>query len=159
MISSSFGTNESTEEMIQKYAQTVYRLAYAQTCQQSDADDVFQEVFLRYLRKRPVFVNKEHEKAWFLRVTINCAKSLHTTFFRKQTVALDESMPAQEQEDCELAEALAKLPPKYRGVIHLFYYEGYSTDEIANILHQKGGTVRIQLTRARRMLKEQMKEK
>ena len=113
---------------------------------------------MRYLRKRPVFVNKEHEKAWFLRLPSTVRKAFTQLSFRKQTVALDESMPAQEQEDCELAEALAKLPPKYRGVIHLFYYEGYSTDEIANILHQKGGTVRIQLTRARRMLKEQMKE-
>ena len=78
-------TAEEVEEAIDRYADTVYRLAYAQTISRADADDVFQEVFLRYVKSRPQFNDEEHRKAWLLRVTVNCAKDIAGSGWRRHT--------------------------------------------------------------------------
>lgn len=139
------------------YGDMVYRLALAQTHSSHDADDVFQEVFLRYLRAAPVFREEEHRKAWLLRVTVNCCKKLHRSFWRRHTVALSEAIPAQTQEEGELLSLLEGLPVKYRAVLHLYYYEGYDTAEIGAILGRRPGTVRSQLARGRALLREAWK--
>ena len=133
-----------TESAVERYGTMVYRLAYAQLHSRQDADDVFQEVFLRYHRAAPPFESEEHRKAWLLRVTANRANSLAASPWRKRSVPLDA--------------ALAQLPPKYRAVIHLYYYEGYDTEETARILGRKPSTVRAQLTRARQALARLLKE-
>lgn len=136
----------------------VYRLALAQTHSGHDADDVFQEVFLRYLRSAPAFQEEEHRKAWLLRVTVNCCKKLHRSFWRRNTVALSESIPALGQEEGELLDLLEGLPEKYRAVLHLYYYyEGYATGEIADILGRSPNTVRSQLARGRALLHDARK--
>ena len=151
-------TENDPEQIIKTYSDMVYRLAFARTGTKEDADEVYQEVFLRLLKKRPVFESQEHCKAWLLRVTINCSNTLLASLWKKRTVVLEEDLPFQEKESLELYEELSRLPQKYRDVIHLFYYEELSVADIAKILHRKESTVRTQLTRARTMLKEILEE-
>jgi len=146
----------SAEETVKRYSDLVYRLAVSQMRNKSDADDVYQEVFLRYFRSSPEFDSEEHRKAWFLRVTLNCCKKQWASPWRKRMVPLEERkdffFPTPEESG--LREQLLRLPAKYRAVLHLFYYEDMSIEETARILNRKPSTVRTQLTRARRLLKE-----
>lgn len=151
------GEETGLRQVMERYGDMVYRLALAQTHSSHDADDVFQEVFLRYLRSAPVFREEEHRKAWLLRVTVNCCKKLHGSFWRRHTVALSETLPAQNPEEGELLGLLEGLPQKYRAVLHLYYYEGYATEEIAAILGRSPGTVRSQLSRGRALLRDAWK--
>ena len=151
------GEDAGLRQVIEAYGDMVYRLALAQTHSSHDADDVFQEVFLRYLRSAPVFQEEEHRKAWLLRVTVNCCKKLHGSFWRRHTVALSEAIPARDQEEQELLSLLEGLPQKYRAVLHLYYYEGYDTGEIAVILGRSPNTVRSQLARGRALLRDAWK--
>ena len=111
-MAQSFRTDEEAEAVIEEYSLTVYRLALAQLQSKSDADDVFQEVFLRYIRKTPSFLSKEHEKAWFLRVTLNCCRNVWNSPFRKHTAELSEELAAGEREESGLDEALCRLQKK-----------------------------------------------
>ena len=145
---------EEARAAVERYGPMVYRLALAQTHSAHDADDVFQEVFLRYVRGAPDFTEEEHRKAWLLRVTANCCKKLHGSFWNRRTVALSEAIPARSQGEGELLDA---LPEKYRAVLHLYYCEGYATDEIAAILGRRAATVRSQLARGRALLRDAWK--
>ena len=109
------GEETGLRQVMERYGDMVYRLALAQTHSSHDADDVFQEVFLRYLRAAPVFREEEHRKAWLLRVTVNCCKKLHGSFWRRHTVALSEALPAQNPEEGELLGLLEGLPPQIPG--------------------------------------------
>lgn len=140
-----------------QYGDTVYRLAFAYTRNRADADDVFQEVFLRYYRRAPAFQSEEHRKAWLLRVTINRAKSCLSKMPHEPQETADAA-PFSAPESLELHEALLRLAPKYRTVIHLFYYEGYTAEEIGALLHRKPSTVRTQLTRARSRLADLLRD-
>ena len=151
------GEETGLRQVMERYGDMVYRLALAQTHSSHDADDVFQEVFLRYLRAAHAFREEEHRKAWLLRVTVNCCKKLHGSFWRRHTVALSEALPAQNSDEGELLGLLEGLPPKYRAVLHLYYYECYATEEIAAILGRSPGTVRSQLSRGRALLRDAWK--
>lgn len=140
-----------------QYGDTVYRLAFAYTRNRADADDVFQEVFLRYFRRAPAFETEEHRKAWLLRVTINRAKSCLSKMLHEPQETADAA-PFSAPESLDLHEALLRLAPKYRTVIHLFYYEGYTAEEIGALLHRKPSTVRTQLTRARSRLADLLRD-
>ncbi len=140
------------EDVFERYGNTVYRLAFAYARSKADADDIFQEVFLRYYRRAPAFETEEHRKAWLLRVTINRAKSCLSRRVLHGPPQAEGAVPFSAPASMELHEALSKLAPKYRTVIHLFYYEGYTAEEIGALLRQKPATVRTQLTRARRRL-------
>ena len=156
------------EEVIRRNSETVYRLAYSLVRTRSDADDIYQEVFLRYVRKNPVFDSAEHEKAWFMRVTINCCKNLWKSPWMQRRSALEKDALEREasyegicetkEEDLLLIETIKQLPEKYRVVIHLFYYEELSVEEIGKITKSKASTIRTRLTRARRLLKRLLKE-
>lgn len=147
-----------TADAVSRYGPMVYRLAYAILRSRHDADDVFQETFLRYHRAAPAFASEEHEKAWLFKVAANCAKSLRTTPWRQRTVPLEDVYAYTDPAESAVDGALAQLPAKYRAVVHLYYYEGYRTKEIAHILGRSPSTVRAQLTRARQKLKELLKE-
>ena len=151
-------TAADSEEIICRYADMVYRLAWAYVRNPSDADDIFQEVFLRYIRRAPAFENEEHRKAWLLRVTINRAKTHLSKKLLRKAEEQDSAVPFAAPEMLELHEALKSLPPKYRTVIHLFYYEGYTAEEIGALLQKKPSTIRTQLTRARQQLAGLLKD-
>lgn len=150
-------TDKTPEQLIRAHGSTVYRLAYAQTRSRHDADDVFQEVFLRVAQHRPIFDSEEHAKAWLLRVTLNCLKSHWRAAWRRHDVPLDERIPFPAPEERALDDALRQLAPKYRAAVHLFYYEGYSAEEIARMTGEKPSTIRTRLTRARAQLRDLLK--
>lgn len=142
------------EEVVARQGPRVYRLAFAQLRSKADAEDVFQEVFLRYVEKLPEFESPEHEKAWFLRVTLNCCRSLWRSAWHKRSVPLDENLPFETRDQWGLHQELLRLPKKYRAVLHLFYWEDMSTAEIAKVTGSTPAAVRKQLERARGMMEE-----
>lgn len=149
--------DEGVEALYGRYADMVYRLAFLRTRSGTDADDVLQEVFLRALRANPVWRDREHQKAWFIRVTINCTKSLLTSAFRRHTAPLDDNLLTEMEERTEVYGKVLQLPVKYRTIVHLYYYEGYHVEEIARMLSANPSTVKSWLFRARDMLREELK--
>lgn len=142
----------SAAEAFKKHSDMVYRLAVARVKNKYDADDVLQEVFLRFIKAKDKVENEEHLKALLIRITINCSKSLMTSSWFKRTEPLSESFSVSD-EYSDTLDSVMRLPQKYRTVIHLHYYMGYSVDEIASILKTKPSTVKSQLHRARQKLK------
>ena len=144
-------------EVLQKYSNTVYRLAFSRTKSVCDAEDIMQNVFMKFIKANINFESDEHIKAWLIRVTINLSKNLLTSAWFKRTTALEDDIVITLKEESEVYKYVLDLPTKYRTVIHLFYYEDMTTANIAEILNIKESTVRSQLHRARNMLKEKMK--
>lgn len=147
-----FCSASELEEVMGRYQTMVFRLAYSYTRSRSDAQDLCQEVFLRYFCSRPLFASEEHRRAWLLRVTVNRCKTHLTSWWVCRTVPLDDRIPIPEPEPLALDEALRQLAEKDRLVIHLFYYEECSTREIARMMRTTEGAVRTRLTRARQRL-------
>ena len=146
------------EEKVLKYSDMVYRIAYSMTNKQSDAEDIYQEVFIKLFEKDIKFVDEEHEKAWIIRVTINQCKMLRRKSIFKKEVSLDDNIDYETtNEEYHVLEYVKKLPIKYNTVVYLYYYEGYQINEIAGILDTTEGTVKSQLSRARNLLKEMLK--
>lgn len=150
------------DDAVRRYADMVYRLAVLNTRNRYEAEDVFQEVFLKLFRHKEGICNEEHLKAWLIRVTVNQCKSLAVTVWNKRRVSMGsvaeqgEEMQADEGES-EVYEAVKKLPPKYREVIHLFYYEELQIREIAAVLERNEATIKTQLARGRQMLEKMLK--
>lgn len=157
MVSMRRCTPAELEQVMDTYGVMVYRLAYSQLRNGTDAEDISQEFFLRYYQKRPQFQSEEHRKAWLLRVTINRAKSYVTSAWFRHTVPLESCVVFPEPEEQHLDEALRRLSAKDRTLLHLFYYEELSVREIGALLQRKESTVRTQLTRARQRLAKIMK--
>lgn len=150
-------TSAELEEVMELYGPMVFRLAYSHTRSRPDAEDICQEVFLRYFRSRPVFDSEAHRRAWLLRVTVNRCRSHLTSAWVRRTVPLEDRIPMRSPEEQGLDEALRQLPQKDRLVVHLFYYEGCTTREIANYCGSTEGAVRTRLTRARQRLAQILK--
>ena len=142
----------TAQEAFKKYSDMVYRLAFARVKNKYDADDILQEVFLRFIKCKDKVNNDEHVKALLIRITINCSKSMFSSSWFKRTEPLSEHLSVSDP-SFDTLDAVLRLPQKYRTVIHLHYYMGYSVDEIATILKSKPSTVKSQLHRARKMLK------
>ena len=142
----------TAQEAFKKYSDMVYRLAFARVKNKYDADDILQEVFLRFIKCKDKVNNDEHVKALLIRITINCSKSMLSSSWVKRTEPLIEHLSVSDP-SFDTLDAVLRLPQKYRTVIHLHYYMGYSVDEIATILKSKPSTVKSQLHRARKMLK------
>lgn len=149
---------EDFEALVARYENRLYRTALAIMGNVPDAEDVVQEVFLRAYEKAPDFETDEHKTAWLVRVTVNLCNSRLRSPWRKRAKPLLDSYPAAEPEQRELLEHVLALPPKYRSVIHLFYYEDCSVKDIANLTGQRESTVRSLLTRARQKLRCVLKE-
>lgn len=123
----------------------------------ADTEDIFQTVFLKYALWDAPFESEAHEKAWFIRVTLNACKDLLKSFFRSRTVSLEglPDLAAQAApEYSPVLEAVLALPQKYRDVIYLHYYEGYTAAEIGSILKKNTNTIYTLLSRAREQLRE-----
>lgn len=151
--------NQQAEQFFHHYGNHILRLAYSYLHNLSDAEEILQETLIRYLDKAPVFEHAEHEKAWLCHVASNLSKNRLKYNSIRSTDELQEELVAEEREDLSFVwEAVKNLPDKYREVIHLYYYEGYPTAEIARILKRNESTVRSDLRRGRKRLKEQLKE-
>ena len=146
------------EKLVVQYEHTLFRAALAILGDAPEAEDAVQDTFLRYLEKRPEFRDEGHEKAWLLKVTANGCKSRLRARRRHPQTELLDIYPAPDAPTRELVEAVMALPEGQRAAVHLHYYEGYSTDEIAAILGRRPGTVRCDLTRARQALRELLSE-
>ena len=130
-------SEEEACRAIDLYADTVRRICMVHLKNYSDTEDIFQTVFLKYVLHTAPFDSPEHEKAWIIRVTVSACKDLLKNVFRSRTVPLDrliEQPALQDMDHTDLLEAVLSLPEKYKDVIYLYYYEGYSAAEISRIL-------------------------
>ena len=150
---------QEVTRLVETYSTLLLRVAMHQTSNRSDAEDAVQMVFLKLLRLAPVFINAEHEKAWLIRVTINQCHDIGRQVWNKRVTALTASLPLPTKEQYpEVAEAVRALPEKYSIVVFLYYFEGYSTAEVARLLEIPQNTVESRLHRARARLKNLLKE-
>ena len=149
-------TEQELRNAMTAHGDTVYRLALCRLQNTADAEDVYQDVFLRLLSERRQDWKGEHMKAWLLRATLNRCADIYRFRLRRPVLALDEVPELAGPVDsgaAELWDAVARLPEKQRTVVHLHYAEGYQTEEIAVMLHVPSATVRARLHRARLALK------
>lgn len=152
-------SEQEVNRVIELYGDTVRRLCMIYLKNYADTEDIFQNVFLKYATSSIKFENDEHEKAWFIRVTINKCKDLLKSFFRNRTVSLDDIVEKPEailSDYREVLEVVLSLPQKYRNVVYLHYYEGYSAPQISHILGKNVNTVYTLLTRSKKMLREKL---
>lgn len=149
---------QELRRMVETYSPMLLRAALTRAPTPADAEDAVQDVFLRVLAKRPCFRDREHEKAWLLRATLNRASDIRRR--RRDDAPLDELVnAARETPDYgPLLSAVRSLPEAYSAVIHLYYYEGYSIKEIASALALPVPTVGTRLARGRERLRDLLKE-
>lgn len=151
--------NEQAEALLEAHGNSILRLAYSYLHSVEDAEEVLQDTLVQYLKTAPRLESRAHEKAWLLRVAGNISKNRISYNRVRSTDELKETLVAEEREDLSFVwDAVRELPVQDREVIHLFYYEGFSTREIAAILQQKETTVRSRLMRGREKLKLILKE-
>ena len=152
-------SEQEVNRAIECYADTVKRICILHLKNVSDTEDIFQEVFLKYAMSDIVFENEEHEKSWLIRVTFNQCKDLMKSFFRRKTVPLDSVIPPAdrfEEDHSDVLEAVLQLPQKYRNVVYLHYFEGYSAVEISKMLNRNVNTIYTLLSRAKEKLKNRL---
>ena len=152
-------TDEQFTRAVKQNMDAVYRVAVNYLRDPSSAEDVCQEVFLRLFRSKPDFESEDHCRNWLIHVCINECRRVLASPWRK-TEALDpESLSLfEDPKDNSTFQLVMSLPKKYRIVLYLHYYEGYSTEEIAKLLHIPSATVRSQLDRGRKQLKQLLLE-
>ena len=144
-------------QLFKTYADDVFRLALSYLHNRQDAEDVCQTVFMKLLNySKPIKAGKE--KAWLLTCTANACKDHLKSFWKRNVVELDEKMVFTSAEDQAVWEAVECLAPRYRAVVHLYYYEGYTQDEIAEILKISRTAVQTRMSRARNQLKEVIRD-
>lgn len=156
----------STAEMdraLELYSDTVRRVCFLHLKNNHDVEDIFQEVFIKYMLYDKKFESDAHEKAWLIRVAINASKDILKSFFRKNVSSINDSHfnlsytdINLENDEKNLLNVILKLPPNYKNIIYLFYYEGYTAVEIAKMLKKKENTIYTWLNRARKELKKQL---
>ena len=147
-------------QLVEMYASMIYRIAYTRMQNVADAEDITQEVLLKYLKAGKTFRDEEHRKMWLIRVTVNTIKSSLTSAWRRHTIALDDvTEPSYETSELPvLKEKVEKLPERYRIPMFLYYYEELSVKEIAHVTKSTEGTVKSLLSRGRKMLRDELKE-
>lgn len=155
-------SEEYLEYLIERYGNSVLHIAFTYLKNMPDAEDVVQDVFLKVIDKVPDFSDKNHEKAWIIRTAVNMCKNKAVLFWNKNRVSSDnleyEAYNENFGDDTAVMDAVLSLPSKYRIVIYLYYYEGYSAKEIAKIINKNDSTVRSLMSRARAKLKDLLKE-
>lgn len=148
----------SADKLVDMYSDMVYRLAYARLQNVHDAQDITQEVFLKYVRSGKKFNDEEHRKAWLIKVAVNAGNSLAGSAWNRHRADISEAEAETEEfsEKSEVYYAVRELPEKYRVIVHLFYYEEISVKEIGRILGIGEAAVKSRLFRAREMLREKL---
>ena len=152
-------SEEEANRAVDLYGDTVRRICMIHLKNYEDAEDIFQTVFLKYVLRSEPFDSPEHEKAWIIRVTVNACRDLVKSFFRSRTVSLDQLIekPQDMPEDhSDILEAVLELPARFRDVVYLHYYEGYSAPEIGRIQKKNPNTVYTLVARSRQFLKTRL---
>lgn len=152
-------SEQEVNRAVETYSNMIQRLCMIHLKNYADTEDIFQTVFLKYVLSSISFESEAHEKAWFIRVTINACKDLLKSFFRSRVTSLDEVLeqPAEIPPNYrEVLEAVLSLPKKYRDVVYLHYYEDYTAPEISEILGKNVNTVYTLLNRSRQALREKL---
>lgn len=148
-------SEEEVNAAIERYGDTVRRLCMVHLKNEADTQDIFQTVFLKYVLSSVRFESPEHEKAWLIRVTINACRDLLKSFFHSRVVPLEAAVACtSDPEDSGVLQAVLALPPQYKDVIYLHYYEDYTAPEIGRILGKNVNTVYTLLNRAKKLLRE-----
>jgi len=153
-------TDKEITEIYMRHRQTVYRVCYAYMKNPADTEDAVQDTFVQMIRKGPVFENEEHEKAWLIRTAENVCRNVLRYWWRRHE-DIDDHYDLQSPDHSEadsLMQTVMALPDKYKTVVYLYYYEGYSSAEIAGMLGRPQSTIRNYMTEARRLLKERSGE-
>ena len=147
--------SQSIEEIYKKYASMVYRVGFSYLKNTADAEDIAADVFVKLLKSGVKFQSEEHEKAWLLRAAINlCKNNLKSRKRKALDICEYENLQAEDQiQKNEILQSVMELPERYKSVIYLYYYEGYTTAEIARILKKPNSSVRVYLHEARKILK------
>ena len=156
----SLRTDDCFEEVMERYSDLIYRIAYANVRVKEDAQDVFQEVWCRYYQKNKIFESEEHRRNWLINVTLKCCKKIYSSVRYKRTVLTDDMSLLREklpERDFEIYDAVIRLREKYRVPVYLYYYEDFSVNEISEITKINASTVRSQMKRGREKLKEILK--
>lgn len=152
-------SEQEVNRAVELYADTVKRICFLHLKNYHDTQDIFQKVFLKYLTHEECFESEGHEKAWFIRVTVNACKDWLRDYYRRNTLSIDEALSEYASSDSgskEVLSAVLSLEPKYKDVVYLFYFEGYSAVEIAKMLGKNENTVYSLLSRAREKLKKEL---
>ena len=139
------------------YMDTVYRVARSGSRNESDAEDITQNTFLKLLQRKKLFNDDDHARRWLIRVAVNEGNMLWRKRKHEDCLEATEEIAVSDDftdNDNKLLKALAQLTPEYRQAVHLYYFEDYSTKEIAKLLNISDDTVRTRLSRARRKLRE-----
>lgn len=155
-------TKDYISDLLDKYGDMVLRIAYTYLKNRADAKDIVQDVFLRIIDKKPSFNDENHEKSWLIRATINMCKNKVNMFWNKNKCSIDDvqefAVSDKYNTDTSVFQEVMALGEKYRVVVYMYYYEGYSTPEIANVIGKNETTIRSLLHRARNKLKDMLKE-
>jgi RNA polymerase sigma-70 factor (ECF subfamily) len=154
-------SEQEVNRAIKLYSDTVKRICVVRLKDYDDTQDIFQNVFMKYALSSACFDSPEHEKAWFIRVTINACNDWFKDFFRSNKVSLDEIAETAASDDKDTSYVLREvlsLPQKYRDVVYLHFYEGYTAPEISKILKKNVNTIYTLITRSKEMLKERLKD-
>ena len=157
MKAQSLRTDDCFDEVMERYSDLIYRVAYANVKIKADADDVFQEVWCRYYQKNITYDSEEHRRNWLINVTLKCCKKIYSSVRYKRTILTDDLSLLQNKlprKDFEIYHTVINLPEKYRIPIYLYYYEGFSVNEISEMTGTNSSTVRSHLKRGREKLKE-----
>jgi RNA polymerase sigma factor (sigma-70 family) len=156
--SSLLRTNEELIQMYNRHVDTVYRVCFMFMKNKPDTEDMVQNTFIRLMKDKTVFQSIEHEKAWLIRTATNLCKD-HLKHWWNKTVGIDDAVDAVIEQPVNIdstLEMVMALPSKYKTAIYLYYYEGYTTEEIAEILNKSQSTIRGYLLKGRKLLKMEM---
>ena len=155
-------TKDYISDLLDKYSDMVLRISYTYLKNRADAEDIVQDVFLRIIDKKPSFNDESHEKSWLIRATINMCKNKVNMFWNKNKCSIDDvqefAVSDKYNTDTSVFQAVMALGEKYRVVVYMYFYEGYSTPEIADVIGKNETTIRSLLHRARNKLKDMLKE-
>lgn len=163
MIDVASNPSDAVERALDLFGNDILRLAFSYLKRREDAEDIVQDVLVRFMQSAQIFEDEEAMKAWLLHVAANMCRDYLKSAAHKRVVSLSEgyeALPAEEvmsEVENEVLQAVMSLPEKYRSVIHLYYYEEYATKEIAEVLGKKEATIRSLLKRGREKLENMMK--
>lgn len=150
---------DCVREAVHKYGDMLYRLCFVMLRNTADAEDAVQETFIAYTTKSPVFSDKEHEKAWLLKVASNKCRDILRFRNRHQLTELSElEAVVQDDESSHILEALMELPEKFRLVLTLYYIDEYKIKEIAEIIKKTPSAVKMRLQKGRKLLEEKYRK-